>query len=99
VIDWGAMLYERNFVTAAIKRAEKGNRGRSHRSAQRSVASSNVDTIVASVKKRACRHLPRSAAHVRFARARWPSYLNEKAFLQLERPPVRVNGFRYAVSV
>src|SRR3954471_13223616 len=89
ILAWGAMLYEA--VAAADKAAEQGV------SCEivdlRTLWPVDIDTIVASVKKTGRVIVVHEAPKTCGFGAELIALVNEKCFLSLEAPPVRVTGF------
>ncbi len=89
VVAWGAMLYE---AIAAAEEAQK--KGISTEIIDlRTLWPVDIDTIVASVKKTGRVVIVHEAPKTCGFGAELVALVNEKAFLHLEAPPVRVTGF------
>jgi pyruvate dehydrogenase E1 component beta subunit len=89
VIAWGAMLYEA--ISAADQAREKGIE--CEVVDLRTLWPVDIDTIVASVKKTGRVVIVHEAPKTCGFGAELVALVNEKAFLHLEAPPVRVTGF------
>ena len=89
VIAWGAMLYEA--ISAADQAREKGIE--CEVIDLRTLWPVDIDTIVASVKKTGRVVIVHEAPRTCGFGAELVALVNEKAFLHLEAPPVRVTGF------
>ncbi|MFO0678472.1 MAG: alpha-ketoacid dehydrogenase subunit beta [Polyangiaceae bacterium] len=89
VIAWGAMLYEA--FAAADEAAKKGIE--TEIIDLRTLWPVDIDTIVASVKKTGRVVVVHEAPKTCGFGAELVALINEKAFLHLEAPPVRVTGF------
>jgi 2-oxoisovalerate dehydrogenase E1 component beta subunit len=89
VIAWGAMLYEA--FAAADEAAKKGIE--TEIIDLRTLWPLDIDTIVASVKKTGRVVVVHEAPKSCGFGAELIALINEKAFLHLEAPPVRVTGF------
>jgi 2-oxoisovalerate dehydrogenase E1 component beta subunit len=89
VIAWGAMLYEA--VAAAEKAAEQGVQ--TEIIDLRTLWPVDIDTIAASVRKTGRVVIVHEAPKTCGFGAELVALINEKCFLELEAPPVRVCGF------
>lgn len=89
VIAWGAMLYEA--IAAADQAKEKGIE--CEIIDLRTLWPVDIDTIVESVKKTGRVVIVHEAPKTCGFGAELVALINEKAFLHLEAPPVRVTGF------
>jgi 2-oxoisovalerate dehydrogenase E1 component beta subunit len=89
LVTWGAMLYES--LDAASKAAEQGIDVEVVD--LRTLWPLDIDTIIASVKKTGRVVVVHEAPKSCGLGAEIVSLVNEKAFLHLEAPPVRVTGF------
>jgi 2-oxoisovalerate dehydrogenase E1 component beta subunit len=89
ILAWGAMLYEA--IAAADQAAQKGIR--CEIVDLRTLWPVDIDTIVASVKKTGRVIVVHEAPKTCGFGAELVALINEKAFLHLEAPPVRVAGF------
>jgi 2-oxoisovalerate dehydrogenase E1 component beta subunit len=89
VIAWGAMLYEA--IAAAEKAAEQGVQ--TEIIDLRTLWPVDIDTIAASVQKTGRVVIVHEAPKTCGFGAELVALINEKCFLELEAPPVRVCGF------
>ena len=89
ILAWGAMLYEA--IAAADKAAEQGIH--CEIVDLRTLWPVDIDTIVASVKKTGRVIVVHEAPKTCGFGAELIALVNEKCFLSLEAPPVRVTGF------
>ncbi len=89
ILAWGAMLYEA--IAAADKAAEQGIQ--CEIVDLRTLWPVDIDTIVASVKKTGRVVVVHEAPKTCGFGAELIALVNEKCFLSLEAPPVRVTGF------
>lgn len=90
VLAWGAMLYE---AIAAADQARQEHRIEAEVIDLRTLWPVDIDTIVASVKKTGRVVVVHEAPKTCGFGAELVALINEKAFLHLEAPPVRVTGF------